>query len=151
MTSSTYGGGGSSKRWHYSISLFSKMWKKGEGGVKNLKKWVTSFMGGPSSKRDGDNQSCLFIPLLWVANSDPDHCQATDWTSSSWSEKVYNSLAWIKSQMTRLSNEVVAKMQSAVGWKFTVSTLRGCDGRTSSGWFKPVEVNPVSGILHNLI
>ena len=26
------------------ISLFSKMGEMGEGGVKNLKKWVTSFM-----------------------------------------------------------------------------------------------------------
>ena len=32
------GGGGSAKRWCYSISLFSKMGDKGEGGVKNLKK-----------------------------------------------------------------------------------------------------------------
>ena len=29
------------------ISLFSKMGDKGEGGFKNLKKWVTSFMDGP--------------------------------------------------------------------------------------------------------
>ena len=36
--------GESTKRWRYSISLFSKMGDKGEGGVKNLKKWVTSFM-----------------------------------------------------------------------------------------------------------
>ena len=35
------------KRWGYSISLFSKMGDKGNGGVKNLKKWVTSFMDGP--------------------------------------------------------------------------------------------------------
>ena len=31
----------------YSISLFSKMGDKGEGGVKNLKKSVTLFMDGP--------------------------------------------------------------------------------------------------------
>ena len=29
------------------ISLFSKMCDKGDGGVKNLKKWVTLFMDGP--------------------------------------------------------------------------------------------------------
>ena len=28
-------------------SLFSKMGDKGKGGIKNLKKWVTSFMNGP--------------------------------------------------------------------------------------------------------
>ena len=38
------GEGGSSKRWRYSINLFSRMGDKGEGGVKNLKKWVASFM-----------------------------------------------------------------------------------------------------------
>ena len=47
------GGGASAKRWRYSISLFSKMSDKGEGGVKNLKKWETSFteiqvLGNPS-------------------------------------------------------------------------------------------------------
>ena len=41
------GKGGSAKRWRYSISLFSKMGDEGEGGVKNLKNWVTSFMDGP--------------------------------------------------------------------------------------------------------
>ena len=41
------GEGGITKRWCYSISQFSKMSDKGEGGVKNLKKWVTSFMDGP--------------------------------------------------------------------------------------------------------
>ena len=40
-------GGGSFKRRQYSISLFIKMGNKGEGAVKNLKKWVTSFMDGP--------------------------------------------------------------------------------------------------------
>ena len=29
--------------------FFSKMSNKGEGGVKNLKKWVTLFMDGPLS------------------------------------------------------------------------------------------------------
>ena len=40
------GEGGSAKRWHYSmsISLFINMGEKAEGGVKNLKKWVTSMM-----------------------------------------------------------------------------------------------------------
>ena len=41
------GEGGFAKRWRYSISLFSKMGDKGEGGVKNLKKSVTLFMDGP--------------------------------------------------------------------------------------------------------
>ena len=41
---------GSAKRWHYSISLLSKMGDKGEGGVKNFKKWVTSFIDGPLVK-----------------------------------------------------------------------------------------------------
>ena len=40
------GKGRSAKRWCYSISLFSKMGDKGEGGVKN---WVTSFMDGHKS------------------------------------------------------------------------------------------------------
>ena len=31
----------------YSIILFIKMGDKGVGGVKNLKKWMTSFMDGP--------------------------------------------------------------------------------------------------------
>ena len=31
---------GFAKRWHYSISLFSKMGDKGEGGIKNVKKWM---------------------------------------------------------------------------------------------------------------
>ena len=44
------GGGGSAKRWPYSLSLFSKMDDKGEGGVKNIKKWVTSFIDAPWSK-----------------------------------------------------------------------------------------------------
>ena len=47
MTSPTKGGGGSTKRWSYSVSLFSKMGDKGKGGVKNLKKWVTLFMDSP--------------------------------------------------------------------------------------------------------
>ena len=34
------------------ISLFSEMGDKGEGGVKNLKKWVTSFMDGPKDKNE---------------------------------------------------------------------------------------------------
>ena len=41
------GGGGFADWWCYSISLFCKMGDKGEGGVKNLKKWVTSCMDGP--------------------------------------------------------------------------------------------------------
>ena len=42
------GEGGSAKTLHWSISLFSKMGDKGEGGDKSLKKWVTSFMDGPN-------------------------------------------------------------------------------------------------------
>ena len=30
--------------------IFSKMGDKGEGGVKNIKKWVTSFMDGPRKR-----------------------------------------------------------------------------------------------------
>ena len=40
------GEGGSAKKWLYSIILYSKMGDKGEGGVKNLQKWVPSFMDG---------------------------------------------------------------------------------------------------------
>ena len=47
MTSPTWEEGGSAKKWRYSLSLFSKMGDKGEGEVKNLKKWLTSFMDGP--------------------------------------------------------------------------------------------------------
>ena len=32
------------------ISLFSKMGDKGEGGAKNIKKWVTSFIDSPISQ-----------------------------------------------------------------------------------------------------
>ena len=42
------GEGVSVKRWYYSIGLFSKMGDKGKRRIKNLKKWVTSFMDGPS-------------------------------------------------------------------------------------------------------
>ena len=52
------GGGESAKRWHYSISLYSKMGDKEQGGVKNLKKWVTSFMDGPFL--DFSKRSILF-------------------------------------------------------------------------------------------
>ena len=38
--------GGSAKRRHYSLSLISDMGDKREGWVKDLKKWVTSFMNG---------------------------------------------------------------------------------------------------------
>ena len=38
------GEGESAKRWRYYINLYSKMSDKGEGGAKDLKKWVTSFM-----------------------------------------------------------------------------------------------------------
>ena len=41
------GGGSAAKRLRYSISLFSKIGEKGEGGVKNLQEWMTSFMEGP--------------------------------------------------------------------------------------------------------
>ena len=40
------GGGGFAKVWCHAISLFSKMGDKGEEGIENLKKWVTSFMVG---------------------------------------------------------------------------------------------------------
>ena len=45
MTSPIKGGGGFAKGWCSSISLSIKMGVKGR--VKNLKKWVTSFMNGP--------------------------------------------------------------------------------------------------------
>ena len=41
------GGKGVAKWWHYYISLYSKKGDKGEGGVKNLKMEVTSFVNGP--------------------------------------------------------------------------------------------------------
>ena len=46
MMSPTRGEGGSAKRWRYFISLFIKI-TRGDRGVKNLKKWMTSFMDGP--------------------------------------------------------------------------------------------------------
>ena len=49
------GEGGSAKRWLYFISLFSD---KGEGGVKNLKKWVTSYTEGPTYR--------VFITFIFV-------------------------------------------------------------------------------------
>ena len=47
LMSPTQGEGGFAKRFCQSISLFSKMGDKGEGGVKNVKKWVTSFVNSP--------------------------------------------------------------------------------------------------------
>ena len=47
MTSLTQRGGGICQMWCNSISLFRKMGDKGEGGVKNIKKRVTSLMDGP--------------------------------------------------------------------------------------------------------
>ena len=44
MTPPTQGEEGSGKCLCYSINLFSKMGYKGEGGVKNLKKWVTPLL-----------------------------------------------------------------------------------------------------------
>ena len=41
------GGGGSTKRWCYSISLFSNTSDMAGGRGQNLKKWVTSFMDVP--------------------------------------------------------------------------------------------------------
>ena len=38
------GGGGSAKRLCYCIGLFSIMGNKGEGGIKNLKKWALSLI-----------------------------------------------------------------------------------------------------------
>ena len=40
-------GEGVAQRWHYYISLYSKKGDKGEGGVKNPKIKVISFMDGP--------------------------------------------------------------------------------------------------------
>ena len=48
---------GSAERWRYSIRLFSKMSDKREGGVKNLKKWVTSFMDCPKLYQSNGYQS----------------------------------------------------------------------------------------------
>ena len=50
MMSPTYGEGDLPKGDITPISLFSKMSDKGEGGVKNFKKWVTSFIDGPLVK-----------------------------------------------------------------------------------------------------
>ena len=47
MTSLIKGGGGSAKRWCYSVSLFSKMGDKGKGGVKNFKKMGDVIYGCP--------------------------------------------------------------------------------------------------------
>ena len=59
------------KRWHCSISLFSKMGDKGEGWVKNLFKWVTSFIDGCIPRlflsRDSEfkNKHLLFSGCPW--------------------------------------------------------------------------------------
>ena len=42
------------------IPIFSKMGDMGEGQVKNIKKWVISFMGGPFSR----SQKMILSPLL---------------------------------------------------------------------------------------
>ena len=60
-------GGGICQKWHYFISLFSKMGDNGEGGVKNVAKWVTSFMDGPEYKN-----ASLFISwscYLFIQNN----------------------------------------------------------------------------------
>ena len=56
------GEGGSAKKRHYSISLFSIMGDKGEGGVKNFKKSVTSFMDSPLV-RAAEKQHIIRIPI----------------------------------------------------------------------------------------
>ena len=43
------------------INPFSKMGDKGEGGVKNLKKWVTSFMDAPFEISIFIYLKCFFI------------------------------------------------------------------------------------------
>ena len=65
------GGGGSAKMWCYYMRLFSKMGDKGEGGVKNFKKWVTSFMDGhikwkPSPPLHYFTPSCVLVILSLV-------------------------------------------------------------------------------------
>ena len=40
------GGGGSAKRWHYYISLFSKMGDKRAWKVRTLKNWLMLFLDG---------------------------------------------------------------------------------------------------------
>ena len=76
------GGRVSANRWCYSVSLFSNIGDKDEGGVKNLKKWVMSFMDGPLSKSFPLHNfyktfsinffsPLLFLlgPLLWIWRS----------------------------------------------------------------------------------
>ena len=64
------GEGGSAKRWCNFISLFSKMGDKGEGGVKNPKKWVmyntkkSSFTYFPFQRLNWLNQQLSYtFPL----------------------------------------------------------------------------------------
>ena len=72
--SPTYREGGSAKRWpYYSKSLFSKMGDKVKGGVKNLQKWLMSFMDTPKiyticqipDKFYTDNLLLLFLLLTF--------------------------------------------------------------------------------------
>ena len=51
--SSTKEGGGSAKKWSYSIILFSKMGNKGEGGAKTLKKMGDIIYGQPQILKYG--------------------------------------------------------------------------------------------------
>ena len=70
------GGGGSAKGWRYSISLFSKMGDKGEGRVKILKKWETSFMDGPLKMTCDHKVSALVFWLKkFVIHNAPDFVQ----------------------------------------------------------------------------
>ena len=64
MTSPTWGERGSAKRWYYCISLLNKMEEKGEGGSKNLKKWVTSFIDSPKWTNELLHQMLDWADLL---------------------------------------------------------------------------------------
>ena len=57
------GEGRSTKRWHYSINLFSTMCDKRKGAVNNLKKWVMSFM------------DISIVSQFFISSNQPRHTQ----------------------------------------------------------------------------
>ena len=58
------GVGGSAKRCRYSIKLFSKMGDNCKGGVKNLKKWLMSFMDCPNNNHTLSKHNKMEVYIL---------------------------------------------------------------------------------------
>ena len=56
-------------------SLFSKMGDKGKGGIKNLKKWVTSFMDNPLEQQHHALGPAIIFPASLFCPRGQPRCQ----------------------------------------------------------------------------